>query len=282
MIRSLSLFSLHPVYHDDGRFCCRSGGFTLVQTAVVLVIIGLIIGGTLVAKDMIRASVLHAVGSEVNRYRLAIATFNEKFGGYPGDLTNAETHWGSDAGCPNTASNTVQKQETCNGNGDHRIGPVSCNTGYSETYEWFRAWQQLANAQLIPDTFPGVSGPGSAQHTRVGINVPASKLNPAGYLLFFLDCPDGHAGAYPAPYDHVFNFGADTASGENSDTVLKPLDAYDLDAKLDDGKPASGNIMGVRSGSGLDCTTSDTASIAEYKVQYDNIACSLTFFVNLW
>jgi prepilin-type N-terminal cleavage/methylation domain-containing protein len=43
-------------------------GFTLLETAIVLVIVGLLVGGILVAKNLIRAAELRAVSAEAQGY----------------------------------------------------------------------------------------------------------------------------------------------------------------------------------------------------------------------
>lgn len=54
-------------------------GFTLIELAIVLVIIGLIIGGVLVGKDMIEAAKLNATITQINRYSQAVYTFRLKY-----------------------------------------------------------------------------------------------------------------------------------------------------------------------------------------------------------
>jgi prepilin-type N-terminal cleavage/methylation domain-containing protein len=164
----------------------RQWGFTLLELSIVLVIIGLLAGGIIAGRQMIRASELRAVMGEIDGYIKATKMFQDKYLALPGDMKNAEDYWGSDAGCPNTASNTVKKTETCNGNGDGRIGILDCS-GSSEVYEWFRVWQQLSSSGLIEGKFTGAPGPVNDTDGVIGLNLPASKMDGVGYsLAFFL------------------------------------------------------------------------------------------------
>ena len=52
----------------------------------MLVIIGLIIGGVLAGKDMIRASELRALLSQKDKYITAVNVFKGKYNALPGDI----------------------------------------------------------------------------------------------------------------------------------------------------------------------------------------------------
>ena len=62
-------------------------GFSLIELAIVLTVIGLIIGGVLVGQDLIKASEIRATVQQIEKYNAAINTFRVKYSGYPGDLS---------------------------------------------------------------------------------------------------------------------------------------------------------------------------------------------------
>ena len=55
-------------------------GFTLIEMSIVLVIIGLIIGGVLVGRDLISAATVRAEISQIEKYKTVTRTFEEKYG----------------------------------------------------------------------------------------------------------------------------------------------------------------------------------------------------------
>jgi prepilin-type N-terminal cleavage/methylation domain-containing protein len=71
-------------------------GFTLIELSIVLVIIGLLVGGVLVARDLIEAASVRKDMATVEKYNTAIITFKMKYNALPGDMTNP-TQFGFDA-----------------------------------------------------------------------------------------------------------------------------------------------------------------------------------------
>jgi prepilin-type N-terminal cleavage/methylation domain-containing protein len=67
------------------RFSRVQRGFTLVELSIVLVIIGLLIGGVLVAQSMISSAKLQAQIKQFQQLDIAISNFQIRFGSLPGD-----------------------------------------------------------------------------------------------------------------------------------------------------------------------------------------------------
>ncbi len=66
-------------------------GFTLVELAIVLTIIGLLIGGILKGQQLITNARVTAQMAQVQGVEAATTTFNDTYQGLPGDLTTATT-----------------------------------------------------------------------------------------------------------------------------------------------------------------------------------------------
>jgi prepilin-type N-terminal cleavage/methylation domain-containing protein len=60
-------------------------GFTLVEMAIALVIIGLLIGGILTAQSMISTAQIAAVASQIQQFDAGVMNFKTKFNYLPGD-----------------------------------------------------------------------------------------------------------------------------------------------------------------------------------------------------
>lgn len=63
----------------------NEAGFTLIEIAIVMVIIGLLIGGVLKGQEMINNAKIKRVMKNADELRAAITTFYDKFGQLPGD-----------------------------------------------------------------------------------------------------------------------------------------------------------------------------------------------------
>ncbi len=252
--------------------------FSLVELSIVLVILGLLTGGILAGRSLIRASELRAVGTEYQRYVTATHAFKDKYFALPGDMPNAVAFWGAQAGgtangqdatCAalTTAATGVA---TCNGNGNGLV-----NDG---TYEMFRYWQHLANAGLIEGQYGGVAGSGGNYHHQLGINSPRSKLANAGFgMRTVVSVTTGSAFSWAGHlYGHHFRYGKETTDNLPYSAVLKPEEAWNIDTKLDDGSPYFGKIMSFPWGN---CTTAlaNNETAALYDLDNSNVVCGFTF-----
>ncbi len=69
-------------------------GFTLVEIAIVLIIIGLLIGGIIQGQAMIQNARVKRLVSDFDGMRAAVLTYQDRFGQLPGDENNANTPTG--------------------------------------------------------------------------------------------------------------------------------------------------------------------------------------------
>lgn len=251
-------------------------GFTLIELAVVIVIIGLLLGGVLLGRDLIRGSEINEVISEAERYQSAVVNFQDIHFSLPGDMPDATAQWGAAHATPATCIVTASTgEETCDGDGDGKIGPAG------EEYERYRAWQHLANAGLIQARgFTGVQGAGGADHAVPGENVPQSVISGAGYSLRHIGTLDNtDADFYEGTYKHVLQFGRQTADAPTTGPVLTPQEAASIDRKADDGLPGTGKIRSYKSTSALTpgCATTAVPATALYDAAQDGPICALVF-----
>jgi len=257
-------------------------GFSLVELSIVLVILGLLTGGILGGQALIRAAELRAVSTEMQRYSSAVYTFRDKYFALPGDMTNATVFWGAqDAGdgigtdCVNVTSTSAL---TCNGNGDGWIGIMSDGSTY---YEWFRAWQHLANAGLVEGNYSGVgniTSPIHGQHSA-GFNSPRPKISNASYSLRHLGIfTSGSPNFYEGDYGNSMLFGSNV--GNLHGPIIRPEEAWNIDTKMDDGRPALGRVRTYKAtsvaGYAPGCTNADTLA-ADYSLTSADVLCSLIF-----
>jgi prepilin-type N-terminal cleavage/methylation domain-containing protein len=242
--------------------------FSLIELSIVLVILGLLTGGILTGQNLIRAAELRSVTTQLANYNAAVMTFRDKYFALPGDMRNATDFWGaadsSGAGgeCsdPNTDEGT--DSETCNGDGDSIIGNYSSN----EYYERFTFWEHLANAGLITGSYTGI-GDGGASTSTVNINVPAGKFGKTKFETYALN---------PASANY-FPTNLDRNSWQVRPKVFFPEEVWNIDTKLDDGKPGYGAVTVFKASVRPNCATTDSADTAEYDLGYQSASCDLFF-----
>ena len=75
------------------------GGFTLVEIAIVLVIIGLLLGGILKGQEMITQAKIKNIVNDFNGLSAAMYSYQDRYRALPGDELNAVTvaRWGAAA-----------------------------------------------------------------------------------------------------------------------------------------------------------------------------------------
>jgi hypothetical protein len=238
--------------------------------SIVLVIIGLIVGGILVGRNLIEAANMRAVNSDVEQITTAVNTFQLKYNCLPGDCANATQFWGQGV-CNQTA---LTSQATCNGNGDGKIIGIGYGGGSStDGWEGRIFWHHLQIAGLLnlPLSSPGLGiGFGGSQGVA-GVNVPMSRWN--GTSLYEV-AYDSYMQAYAGTrvpgnifYGHSVLFGPNElfTGGFNWPTPgLTPQQAQAFDTKFDDGYANSGAIIGWSAGGNTACYLITSAQPVTY------------------
>ena len=231
--------------------------FSLVELSIVLVILGLLVGGVLSGQSLIRAAELRAVSTEYSRYLTATQTFRDKYFALPGDMTNAFAFWGAATGCTNADINSVATG--CNGNGDGAISIYA---------EGFRFWQHLALASLIEGTY---SGTATTNNAVLGGNVPRGRISSTGYQIWSEPwASQGWTGTGSTEISNAIRFGAWGAFGGTagdpsriSNPSLKCEESWNLDTKIDDGKPGLGRLI-LHYNVSAACLSTSVRGTAEY------------------
>jgi len=67
----------------------RQSGFTLIEIAIVLVIIGLILGGILQGQELITSARVRSLADQTNNITVAWFAFQDRYRGLPGDYVSA-------------------------------------------------------------------------------------------------------------------------------------------------------------------------------------------------
>jgi prepilin-type N-terminal cleavage/methylation domain-containing protein len=209
-------------------------GFTLVELAIVLVIIGLLIGGILKGQELITNSRATTTVTQIKAIEAAAYTFRDTYQALPGDITAATTR------VPNCTAPCAA------GDGDGVIGSAP-TAAVQVAYvagaggEGVQFFVHLGAAGLID----GVGTP-AAGTPVVGQGLLATKL---GNNFVFRA---GNAAAAPAGTNAAsFRPGAYLAIGTSANAAMtaaagvgvQPNIVSRIDGKLDDGLPNTGNAL---------------------------------------
>ncbi len=253
-------------------------GFSLVELSIVLVILGLLVGGILAGRSLIRASELRAVTTEFDRYRTATLAFKDKYFALPGDFPHATRVWGrlqNHSTCPTNSSAAVVASGVCDGNGDGQIDGWSGAPNYSAG--GFQFWRQLAKAGLIEGEYTGIAGTAAGHDHLLGTNHPASKLANSGWSAQYITS-DGYL--YSTQYGNVLRFGGVIAGTAPYGQVLRPEELWNIDTKIDDGRPAYGRLIAIYwniCGVADDGTTTQGDLDASYNLDDNRLLCAAVF-----
>lgn len=128
--------------------------------------------------------------------------------------------------------------------------------------------------------------------------MPPSELGPAAWVMQFVTYTSGNymasvdSGLWRGTYGNAMFMGAVTSSNGTCFTqpygpVLYASEAYEVDKKIDDGKPALGKVRAWNTHVTVpdisdDCTMNDTSPTnANYKVSAYRKECALVFITGL-
>lgn len=260
----------------------KNSGFTLIELSIVLVIIGLIAGGVLGGRELIKQAELRKLLKESDQFKTAVNTFRIKFNCYPGDCPNADQFFGAACG-----DNTTNRDTGCNGNGDGVVAFIVNMFNVTQDLargEHLKLWMHLSMAGLIPGSYNGrgtmiTYGPESVRGTNVPITYGELGWNAFYHPNSWL--PTQQAGVFTSPgVVNAFSVGGRTGLLTGFDTLtegymdggLTPIDAASIDSKGDDGSPVSGKILGT-----VDvCSRYTTQYI--YDTTLSTKVCNLSFF----
>jgi prepilin-type N-terminal cleavage/methylation domain-containing protein len=192
-------------------------GFTLVEIAIVLVIIGLLLGGVLKGQELINSAKVKNFANDFRNIPLFIYGYQDKFRTLPGDDPNVVAHIGA-GGAGTDASVQIAGATVGNGviNGDW----WSTNAGD----ESFVFWQHVRRANLAAGTtntadptYPPTNSDGGRIGIESGTNVAANQYI-SGLTGTYVLCSAGILGKF----------------------------AKQLDTNMDDGNPFTGSMRATR------------------------------------
>jgi len=190
-------------------------GFTLVEIAVVLVIIGLLLGGVLKGQELINSAKAKSLVQEFRAVSTMVYSYQDRFRFLPGDDPAANNHVGGTAAT--TPANSL-------GNG--RIDGAWNST--TKTDESYLFWEHVRRANLASGSTDLTAAaadflPLNAENGPLGITSTA----PDGLTGSFFICSGNLSGRFARQLDTTMDDGAtDTGTVRtyaSSDTTAKAV-----------------------------------------------------------
>jgi|GEM_PF-1233042 len=244
-------------------------GFTLIEMAIVLIVIGAITSAIIGGNALIENGKISSDAATLKRYHVIYEQYKDLYRAIPGDHVKAYDYWGTD--CATT-------EAICNGNGDR---------GIDSTDESFLFFRHLFLAELIEDDLTGVEFD-STEQAVIGTNTPILEQNSLTLYPLKLELIDFMVRGK--------DFGSTSSKSGNILTMAKvklnggvylprqpsltPKIAKKIDEKIDDGKPGTGEVLGGISGNNSSQGCSDNADLilsdlmaAEYRVADTDDTC---------
>lgn len=241
-------------------------GFTIVELALVMVIIGLLGGAALKAQEMIANARMSSTVTQVQSYQRAVGIFHDSYLAIPGDFNAAQL----------CLKNCAAADSCFNGNGDGAVGANADawqDVDVAINSENAQLWRHLALSDLID----GVLVVGS--QTGFGLSQPVAR--PAAG--FFARQANAAAGL-PDGLVLVLRAGAtgQWESGGSKAMALAPKDAAKIDRKIDDGYAFSGYAYAVSDGRSDGCGDANAGSNGQDGYDEASVVRSCDMIFKLW
>jgi prepilin-type N-terminal cleavage/methylation domain-containing protein len=196
-------------------------GFTLIEIAIVLVIIGLLLGGVLKGQELINSAKVKNLATDFKNIPVYIYGYQDKYKALPGDDGAATTHV--------TATNNGDSSGLIDG---------KWNAASGETFDF---WQHVRLAGLAPgptDTGAADYIPLNAVGGKIGVTNSSAADSPItlpapGLRGSYIVCSDSIPGKFAKQLDVTLDDG-NTATGSLQVTAQGTASGGTADGNLTD------------------------------------------------
>lgn len=229
-------------------------GFTLVELAVVMIIIGLLLGGVLKGMEVVTNAELKRTVSDIKGMMAAHYTFTDMYRAIPGDMNDALTRI---PGC-NAGNNCG------NGDGNGLLGiRINNSTNIGSTagiQENIQYWKHLALADLIKGVNPAAdNNPGNSVF---GQSHPVAPIGGGWNAIMTVPAGAGDYGGNGIIY-------LLTGNPNTNALAISPLLGERIDRTLDDGRPNTGSVTAEYAAS----SSCDDDGSNSYRTDIESIEC---------
>lgn len=212
----------------------KTNGFTLVELAIVIVIIGLLVGGVLQGQELIKQAQLRSSIKHLQSVLASYNTFKAKYNAVPGDF--------------NRAVNMIGGADIANGNGNNKTEWDTIEGGV-ENYQF---WYHMKQANILR-TKP--------EYTLCmnSVTCPYEDFWEKNTFMYsyWRDMYNHVVPTQPPMGNSIIHI-ATLNGGLVNKAAFVPEEAWAIDDKIDDGRPSTG-LFTSKAGM-IDFTTPMTSS----------------------
>ena len=209
-------------------------GFTLVEIAIVLVIVSLILGGIIKGQELLGSARVRAISNEINNTRTAWYAFQDRFNALPGDFSQGDARIGTSVGGVGNTDGS--------GDGDGRV---------DSRKEVGLVWDHLSEAGFISGEYNGQEVDSLTDLACDGSICPANPYSGRYKIVY------GNQAQGSTVSSHEF------FTGDNLPVNI----LLQLDTKLDDGNPIDGDFRSHSS------TSANCVSGNSWNITVDAVSC---------
>lgn len=244
-----------------------ASGFSLVELAIVMMVISLLIAALLKGVEMVENARVGRQIAQVNMYEAALGTFKTSYGTLPGDLNDPDARL-RNCSTGNFCLSTVR------GNGNGLIEPREADIdlgNWTLTDERNYIYPHLSAAGLMPFDSNLLGSGDTADDFPLGI-LPGSSIRISHISA-------AAAGVYPK-LEGLYIFVARLRNGTVSSSVsvsqfpaMSANNALQIDRKIDDGFSGTGNVLGVNTATaGANCRVNN-----DYNEAVERDTCNIGY-----
>ncbi len=177
----------------------QQSGFTLIEIAIVLVIIGLLLGGVLKGQELINSAKIKNVANDLNGIAAAVYSYQDRYKTYPGDDNGAAARW---AGAQDGNKDGIVSGEFCE-------DPVAGLPAAAPLGETIKFWQHLRLAGFVGGDTTSGEQPQNALGGIVGVQTAAGTAVPPAVIDIggFVVCTSNLSGKIAEAIDRQFDDG---------------------------------------------------------------------------
>lgn len=233
-------------------------GFSLVELAVVILIIAFLVAGITVGSNLIQIAKIKSIIAEFEEIKTSYKTFESKYDAIPGDMRNASAFF---IGCASGGVGNLN----CNGNGD---GHVTFNmedawNGDAIGDEPIKAFRHLRLSNIYQNggtNTLNLSTPTFGSYATEGYHAKAEAIEKGYFIIVGVDggstgnstiaaggIYETGSGALISNFDLLTNavyiFGDTAGTTSGGEGAVDALTAFRIDQKIDDGKAVSGTSL---------------------------------------